>query len=98
MGKFKFDLVVMVASVALLGYIGWHSLHGARSFENRDRLAAKAQELETVLAVVESQRAKLDQRVQLMRPETVDPDMLDELARKTLDYALPGDLVLLNSQ
>lgn len=96
MGKLKFDLVTMAASLALLGYIGWQAVNGTRSFDNRDRLAAKAQELETVLAVTESQRAKLDQRVQLMRPESVDPDMLDELARKTLDYALPNDLVLLN--
>jgi cell division protein FtsB len=97
MGKFKFDLVVMAACVALLGYIGWHTLHGPRSFDNRDRLAAEAQEFETLLAVTESQRAKIDQRVQLMRPETVDPDMLDELARQTLDYALPGDLVVLKA-
>lgn len=98
MVKFKFDLVVMAASLALLGYIGWYAQHGPRSFENRDRLLAETQKLETILAVTETERLKLDHRVQLMRPESVDPDMLDELARQALDYALPADLVVLSAK
>ena len=31
------------------------------------------------------------------RPESVDPDMLDEMARSTLDVAKPNELIVLDS-
>jgi hypothetical protein len=72
--RHKFDLVVMMVCLALLGYFGWHGYYGPRSFTHRDDIAAKAG--------------------QLMRPESIDPDLLDELAREELEYAKPGDLIL----
>jgi cell division protein FtsB len=41
-----------------------------------------------------SERERLDKRVGLMRPDSIDPDMLDELARANLGFAKPGDLVI----
>jgi cell division protein FtsB len=92
--KRKFDLIVMIVATSLLGYFGWHGFYGPRSFEHRDALAAKAVEREAKLAAIREQRYALQRKVSLMRPQSIDPDMLDELARERLDYAKPGELII----
>ena len=94
MVKRKFDLIVMTVCLSLLGYIGWHGYYGPRSFDHRDALAAKADELSAKYAKVHGDREALERRVSLMRSKSIDPDMLDELARSTLDYGKPGDLIV----
>ena len=92
--RHKFDLVVMMVCMALLGYFGWHGYYGPRSFAHRDEAHARVAQLEEKLAAIRQESGKLEARVQLMRPESIDPDMLDELARRELEYAKPGDLIL----
>src|SRR5688500_5317790 len=95
MGRHKFDLIVMAVCAALLGYFAWHGFEGPRGFAHQERLAAKAAKLEQNLAVLTEAREKLERKVSLMRPESVDPDMLDQLARETLDLVKPTDLVVM---
>jgi|SRR5437868_109662 cell division protein FtsB len=94
MVKRKFDLIVMTVCLSLLGYFGWHVYYGPRSFTHRDELVAKSTELEIKLTMVRDQRETLEHKVSLMRAQSIDPDMLDELARSTLDYGKPTDLII----
>ena len=94
MVKRKFDLIVMTVCLSLLGYFGWHGFYGPRSFDHRGALAAKAAELDARLATVRGEREALERKVSLMRPQSIDPDMLDELARSTLDYGKRDDLIV----
>jgi cell division protein FtsB len=94
MVKRKFDLIVLIVCLSLLGYFGWHGYYGPRSFDHRDALQAKATELDLKLAQIHDERQALERKVSLMRPQSIDPDMLDELARSTLDYGKPGDLIV----
>lgn len=91
----KFDLVVLLACLTLLGYFGWHAFYGPRGFDRMDGLNAKAVELDLAYAEILKQRERLDQRVGLMRPEATDPDMVDELARSALEFARKEDLVIM---
>ncbi len=91
----KFDLVVLLACLTLLGYFGWHAYYGPRGFDRMEALKAKATELDQALADIVKQREQLDQRVGLMRPEATDPDMVEELARSTLEFARKEDFVIL---
>jgi cell division protein FtsB len=90
----KFDLVVTAVCLALLGYFGWHAFYGPRSFAHQEALDASAKDLQARLDVLRSEREKLDKRVSLMRPDSIDPDMLDELARAELGFAKPSDLIV----
>jgi cell division protein FtsB len=94
MVKRKFDLIVMIVCLSLLGYFAWHGFYGPRSFDHRDALQAKAAQLDRQLVQLRDERQLLERKVSLMRPQTIDPDMLDELARSTLDYGKPGDLIV----
>ena len=94
MVKRKFDLIVMIVCMSLLGYFGWHSYYGPRSFDQRDALAAKVADLDAKLEIIRSERQALERKVSLMRPESIDQDMLDELARTTLDYGKPGEFIV----
>ncbi len=91
----KFDLTVMVTCLALLGYLAWHGFYGPRSFAHRDALVVKVAELETELGVAASGRQQLDQRVKLMRPESLDPDMLEQLVRQDLNFLESNELLLI---
>lgn len=90
----RFDLLVTVGCVALLGYFAWHASLGPRG---RPNIAHLQKELDVLASEVEKARHRKDSiesKVVLMRPESVDPDLLDELARTTLNWAGQQDLIV----
>jgi cell division protein FtsB len=94
----KFDSIVTIACLTMLGYFAWHGLEGPRGFSYHDKINQEAEQLAAQLNEINSMRTKFEQRVALMRPEAVDPDLLDELARSTLEMAAPNELIMLRQQ
>lgn len=93
----RLDTTVTLVCLALLGYYAWHASRGPRGYSFRDGLSAEASALKIEHAEIESRRQNLEYRVSLLRPESIDPDMLDELARSQLEMAGPSDLVVLQA-
>ncbi|MGH6855767.1 MAG: FtsB family cell division protein [Aestuariivirga sp.] len=91
----RFDFTVTCVCTALLGYFGWHASKGPRGYAFRDRLVAQAASLGDKYAALEKQRLLRENKVALLRPESIDPDLLDELARAQLEMAAPGDVVVM---
>ena len=91
----RFDLAVSCVCMALLGYFAWHASKGPRGYWFRDSLSAEASSLKVKLQATENQRLALEHKVSLLRPESIDPDMLDELARSQLEMTGPSELVVL---
>jgi cell division protein FtsB len=94
----KFDFVISLGCCALLGFFAWHAFKGPRGFAYRETLDAQAAKLETEAAGITAQRAGMEMRVKLLRPGSVDPDMLDQMARQTLSLAKSSELIIRNSQ
>ena len=94
----RFDFVVTCVCCALLGYFGWHAYKGPRGFPYRDSLEVKVASLKDKSEGLQRDREKLEGKVSLLRPESIDPDLLDELARGNLDLAKPTDVVAFTSR
>lgn len=83
-----------VACVAL--YFGYYAVYGGRGMLAMIQLDQKIAEAQSLLAAEQEKRDQLNRRVALMRPTSVDPDMLEERARILLNYARSDDIVILN--
>ena len=88
-------LWIPVACLGIASYFSYHLYHGAFGVTAMERLERQADTLNQRLADLEEERAALEQRIALMKPEKLDPDMLDERARLDLNYAGPDELVIM---
>ncbi len=79
-------LIVYFSYHALAGNHGWFAL-----MDLRERRAALSMEF----AAVEDDRMRLERQVDLLDGERIDPDLLEESARRTLGFAHPEDLIIL---
>jgi cell division protein FtsB len=94
----RFDLAVTLGCVALLGFFAWHGLQGPRGYHYLDVQQAKLAKFEAELAGETSLKVSLEAKVALMRPESIDPDMLEELARSQLEMSRRNELIVLSNQ
>jgi cell division protein FtsB len=94
MRRTLFDIAVAAVCLTLLGFFAWHSQKGERSWENARATERLVASLEGDLAKIRTERQTLEARVKLLRPDSIDPDMVGELARKTLGFVHEGDIVV----
>ena len=87
-----------VLGVALVGYFAYHLVQGDRGMIAWMRLSQQVRDAQERLATVEGERQTLEHRVNLLRPEHIDGDMLDERARATLNLIGPNEIVIFNAQ
>jgi cell division protein FtsB len=84
-----------VVGIALTGYFAYHLVEGERGFKAWLRLNREIRTATANLDAVRTQRAALDLRVSNLRPEHIDPDLLDERIRATLNLVSPDDIVIM---
>ena len=82
----------------VIGYFAYHSLNGQYGLVSWLALEKRAIQLEGELSGIKSEREKLEYRVALLRPESLDPDLLEERARQTLGYARPNEVTIFREQ
>jgi cell division protein FtsB len=78
----------------VIGYFGVNAYTGNRGLRARQDLDQQIAQLSGELAALQAERATWERRVNLLKPESIDRDMLDERARVLLNYADPRDLTL----
>jgi len=91
-----FDFSVFFCSLAVLAYFGWHGFYGPRSVEHKKYIQTQVVKYQAERIRVEASREKINSRVALLRPQSIDPDMLEEMARKTLQFAAESDFVVVD--
>jgi cell division protein FtsB len=84
-----------VLGIALTGYFAYHLVEGERGFKAWLRLNGEIRTATANLEAVRAQRAALEVKVSNLRPEHVDPDLLDERIRATLNLVSQDDIVLM---
>jgi cell division protein FtsB len=90
----RLDMVVTVCCMALLGYISWHMHFGPGGEMYRDRLQEQIAARQSHLDVLTAESKRLEARARLLRPESIDPDMVEELARRDLGLVRETDLII----
>jgi cell division protein FtsB len=79
---------------AVMVYFGYHAVQGDRGLMAWWNLRFEIERANTVLATVSAEKKIIEHRVALLRPESLDPDMLEERARIMLGTAAPNDLIV----
>ena len=88
-------LILPVSTAVFLTYFGYHALYGGNGLYSKHIVEAQTRELQAKLDGVSARRTALQQQVALLSDGTVEKDMLDEQARRALNMAQPGELVIL---
>jgi cell division protein FtsB len=94
MRKSAFDSLVLLFCLLLYGYLGWHYFYGTRSIAVQAKLEARQAELRQELESEAKKRLELESKVDRLRPEHIDHDLLDEVARRTLNFVGDREIVL----
>ena len=87
-------LALYAIAAALIGYFGVNAYDGNYGLRAKQDLDQQIAELTQELTALKTEHATWERRVTLLRPQSIDPDLLDERARTLLNYADPRDLTL----
>jgi cell division protein FtsB len=88
-------LGLYVAAALLIAYFWAHAHSGEHGLKAKQDLVEQEADLIRDLAAVKAEREAWEHRVALLRPNAVDPDILEERARAQLQYTHPRDLTLM---
>lgn len=72
---------------SILLYFIFHAIYGNRGILAYYSLSNQIEEAEKELDLVKAEKMEIEHKVNSMRSESLDPDMLDEEARKNLGVA-----------
>ena len=75
-------------------YLAYHAVEGDRGLRSWMKLRQEIATARASEAELAAERATLERRVALLRPESLDPDMLEERARAVLNLANPDERVI----
>lgn len=89
--------IVAVIGVCLAVYFCYHLIAGQRSYLRLVSLNTQIEDAQTQLAMNTAQREQLEQKVVMMRPGSVNADLLEEQARKVLGFHYDGEKVLIKN-
>jgi cell division protein FtsB len=87
-------LFVPVCCLFVLSYFAYHAVEGEYGLFALGKLEDRVASLEVELGSLRDKRARLEAHVALMRPESLDRDMIDERARQALNMADAKDIVI----
>jgi len=83
-----------VLGISLVCYFASHLFVGERGLLAWTELTQELRDARATLAALDTERQTLERRVGLLQPEHLDPDMLDERARATLNLVGPNEIVI----
>jgi len=88
-------LIGPACGIALTGYFGYNLVIGDRGLLAWRRLTEQLQSENSHLATLQVERKALARKVSELSPEHLDPDLLDERVRASLNFAAPNELVIM---
>lgn len=91
----RFQYVIgPVIAVSLLVYFVYHIIQGERGLLAWRRLNQQIVASELKLDTVKTEQYALEQRVHLLRPDSLDADMLEEQAKEKLNFVRKDEIII----
>lgn len=87
--------IVPVLASAIVGYFIFHAYQGEYGIYSKYDVEKRVVALKGELENVTRAHSELEKRVQLLRDGSLERDMVDEYARRELDYTRPDELVIM---
>ncbi len=81
-------------SCGLFVYFAFHLIHGERGYFALKGVEAKLAVSQHHYDDLSQERQSLENRVKMLRPDSVDLDLLDERARVVLGFMKPSEVVI----
>ena len=88
-------LALYILAALLIGYFGVNAYDGNHGLKAKQDIDRQMAALTTELAQLRAEEALWQHRLDLLKSDDIDEDMLDERARSLLDDADPRDLILM---
>lgn len=83
-----------LVGATVMGYFAYHAVEGDRGLIALWNTRFEIERADRELAVVTAEKSAIEHRVKLLRPESLDRDMLEERARVMLGVIAPGELII----
>jgi cell division protein FtsB len=87
-------LLLPLCCLFILSYFTYHAIEGDYGLFALGKLQTRVASLRKELDAARAERARMERHVALVRPESLDPDMIDERARQALNMADAKDIVI----
>jgi len=94
----KGRFIVPILTIAVLSYFGYHIYHGENGIYSREKTENFIKELKKERDGIVKQRLALQARVNLLKDGTIEKDMLDEYARRSLNLSKANELTILTTR
>ncbi len=87
-------IVGPVSGICAVGYFAFHAIQGDRGLLALRQLSHRVELARVEYSKIKSRRIEMENRVQLLHPDSLDPDMLDERARVMLNYGHEDEIII----
>jgi cell division protein FtsB len=92
-GRLRQNFWPLLCVLAIL-YFAWHTIQGRHGLRAYMEYGSRLGSLEAQAASTRATREQLENQRRLLQSRAVDPDYLDELARKKLNYMTEDEKVV----
>jgi len=80
--------------ICVVSYFVYHGIHGDRGLIAWRNLGQRVATAGIELRQIQAERKILEHRVSLLRPQSLDPDMLDEWSRRILNFGHRDETII----
>jgi len=84
-----------VIGMTVVVYFAYHAVQGDRGLLALGKLRGEVNALQAQVLDVRNERFELQNKVHMLRPETLDPDLLEERARVLLGFGKPDEWIVI---
>ena len=87
--KRRLRVILPLAGLVVTAYFGWHAYHGAHGLLARQSLMREDLRLATEIKGLRAHREAIERHIALLKPQSLDPDYLEERSVSLLNFISP---------